>query len=640
MIERMVLLTKDNYSVVFNLEYDNPQQKAEKVFRYKNFISDRTYSEFWDEKEDAFNQGLLNPHYRMYSEFDAENTLFLEREVSPYSFYKKRENYRNNAESNTYNGSMAPLFNDIFYGLSSDDVPEYIKNLGFEINYQDEEYDVIYNPANQSYEIKGEYKKTATIDAFNRKITIYRNHYNYPSADRVKLNAVIARYLNEKRVFPDLTVSEFSDTLRSSREKSLFKMYVFEKEKEKNRLLTMHHEIKHLMNAMFFTSINLKNNPTRMSVEDCYKLCVENERSAYLAEIIHSVNDYLKKGDMNDFSMFDHEADWLVNELSQLPSDEERKKYVRHFPNLIKGEFEKFEKNHRADYEGSQFADNLQNMVEFIPLSGTEDFSGELYQKIRRQYFLYEIYNPDNGKTEPISLGQYFDQDDEVRINAEAQNSITIADGRLQKRQEDFKQKVSIGTYDLNLVPIARQMILHNSHQPHFICAEDLLNVSTNNNSDTKANEPSNQAGWSDLLEQYWQKQTGYVKIAKTNHQYLFMINDDMVQYTSPKAVNLSPNSQYETYTKLLAEPTNKNKVINFSQELTDQQALKLYVACVVSGRKMKGSVPTDLSRLDQLADIPAADLQKAKNHINRNNRRQQNTTQQNAAINRHYYSR
>ena len=639
MIERMILLTKDNYSVVFNLEYDNPQQKAGKVFKYKSFISDRTYGEFLDEKENAFNQGLLNPHYRMYSEFDSENTLFLEREVYPYNFYKKRENYQNNAESNTYNGAMAPLFNDIFYGLSSNDVPEYIKNLGFEINYQDEEYDVNYNSMNQSYQVQGEYKKTATIDAFNRKIIIYRNHYNYPSADKAKLNTLIARYLNEKHFQPELTVFEFSDKLSSPREKSLFEMYVFEKEKEKSRLLTMHHEIKHLMNAMFFASISLKNHPARMSIEDCYKLCVENERSAYLSQIIKSVNDYLKKGDMDDFSMFDHEADWLVDELSKLPNSEERKKYVRHFPNLIKGEFENFEKKHRADYEKNQFVSHLKNMVEFQPLSGEEDLSGELYQKIRRQYFLYEIYNPDSGKTEPISLERYFDQDDEIRINDAAQNSITIADGSLQKRKEDFEQKISCGTYDLKLVPIARQMILQNSHQPRFIYPEDLFNISMNNSCNS-TNEPSNQAGWSDQLEQYWQEKPGYTKIAKTNHQYLFMINDDMVQYTSPVAVNLSPNSQYETYTKLLAEPTNKNKVINFSQDLTEQQALKLYVACVVSGRQMKGSVPTGLSGIEKLTDIPAADLQKAKNYINHNNRGQQNTAQQSVAINRRHYSR
>ena len=35
MIEKMLLLTKDNYPIVFNLEYTKPEDKADKVFKYK-----------------------------------------------------------------------------------------------------------------------------------------------------------------------------------------------------------------------------------------------------------------------------------------------------------------------------------------------------------------------------------------------------------------------------------------------------------------------------------------------------------------------------------------------------------------------------------------------------------------------------
>lgn len=638
MIEKMLLLTKDNYPIVFNLEYTKPEDKADKVFKYKSYISDHTYNEVLNEKNLAYQQGYANPHYRMFSEYDEKNTAFLEYEVSPYSFYKQRNRYKNETENNTYNGHMEPLFKDVTYGLSSDDIPEYIKNLGFEISYHEEEYNVCYNTTTKEYEIKGDYKRTATIDAFNRKITIYRNHYKLDPPDKNKLNVLIDRYLNEKSRNPSLTAAVFSASL-SDRDKSLFEPYAFEKDKENNRLQTLHHEVKHLMNAMFYTSICLKNTPSRLSLEDCYKLCVEDERSAYLSQIIRSVNEYLKKGDMNDFSMFDSEADWLVDELTKLPSDAERKDYVRHFPNLIKGEFKNFAHKHHADYEKNQFSDNLQNMAWHLPVSGAEDASGELYQKIRRQYFLYEIYNPDSGKTEPVSLEQYIDQADEVEINQNAQNAITIADGVLQKRQADYKNDVNNGEIDARLIDVAKQMIISNAHQPRFIRPEDLLAVATYQSS-SATNEKDDKAGWSDELQKYWQKQDGYQPIAKTNQQYTFALKGDIVQYTSPQDVNLSPQSQYETFVKLLDEPTNKHKVINFAADLSLQQALRLYVACVAAGRKMKGNVPTDLSALNQLTDIPAADVKRAKNFAARTSNNQRQAQRQNRNMNVNFRGR
>ena len=58
---------------------------------------------------------------------------------------------------------------------------------------------------------------------------------------------------------------------------------------------------------------------------------------------------------------------------------------------------------------------------------------------------------------------------------------------------------------------------------------------------------------------------------------------------------------------QILAEPSNKNGVVNFMPNMNGEQALMLYAACLASGRKMKGNIPADLSGLDRLPGIDAA---------------------------------
>ena len=84
--------------------------------------------------------------------------------------------------------------------------------------------------------------------------------------------------------------------------------------------------------------------------------------------------------------------------------------------------------------------------------------------------------------------------------------------------------------------------------------------------------------------------------------------------------MNLNKDAEYNAYIKLLQEPSNKNKPIIFKDTLTKEQALKLYVACVVNKRQMKGNLPTDFTLLKNMKDIPAADLQKCLNVRQPNN--------------------
>ena len=70
----------------------------------------------------------------------------------------------------------------------------------------------------------------------------------------------------------------------------------------------------------------------------------------------------------------------------------------------------------------------------------------------------------------------------------------------------------------------------------------------------------------------------------------------------------------------MLEEPTNKCNPVNFLPSLTEEQKLLLYVACINSGRKTKGEIPTNLERIANMREIPQEERDKFAQIINRRN--------------------
>ena len=91
-----------------------------------------------------------------------------------------------------------------------------------------------------------------------------------------------------------------------------------------------------------------------------------------------------------------------------------------------------------------------------------------------------------------------------------------------------------------------------------------------------------------------------------------------MVRYTDVKNVAIGKDSSFDTYMKVVNAPTARGSAINFRPNLSEEQKLMLFAACVASGRKMKGNIPTDLSGLDRLQGIDAATMDKINRTLGR----------------------
>ena len=623
MRETVIFATKDNRPIAVNIEYTSPAEKSQKVFQCKSYFDNHNYSEYKTD-HDAFVAGTATANADIMQQVDVENSNFLKQEIAGYSYMKLRSDYINNLESNNnYPSSMPPLLPDVDYRFLDSEVPEEIKNLGFQLHPKDDEYEIVLNPSTGLYEIPHFSTYRAWVAVGTRSIQLVRNHFKMAPAIKRKMDSMIADYKRAKRSDSKLTPSLYASRISNAKDRSLFNIYADEYRYAAKRKYFLAHEFKHIKNKMFYDALYLDRGTKRPTVEDLYRLNVEDERSAYLSQVINSVNKYLMNGDLNDFSMFDGESQWLRQQLQALP-ESQRKSCATNLPNIVQGELDNFERVHRDKYDQDQFKAHLENSVDRAPMSVDEDTARELFFRIRKQFYKFAVYNPDTGRMEQKSLADYIDVAHEVAVRNQTQQDIIAAGKtRLDTRKQEYERKLRGGTINPSLVEPAKKVVRDNMHQPRFI-GTDNLNIETLDinvtphlpqapNGPTMPRPRHPNADWSIYLQQYWRVQEGYEEIVRSNDEYSFKIHNDQITYTDKNSLSVSMDSAYDTYMKILKEPSNRNTVINFMDTLSKQEALKLYVACVVQGREMKGNIPADLNGLENIQGIPAADIQRAR---------------------------
>ena len=621
MRETVLFATKDNRPIAVNIEYNSPADKSQKVFQCKSYFDAHSYSEYENDYRACSAPGG-SIYQAVMQQVDKENSDFLNQELTGYSYMKQRGNYVNNLQANNnYPASLAPLFPDVDYRFLDNEVPEEIRNLGFQLEPKDDEYEIIFNSSSGLYEVPHFSTYRAWVTVNSRSVKLVRNHFKMAPDIKRNLDIMIAAYQRKKQTDPSLTPIAFAATIGDAKDRSLFAIYANEHKFAGKRKYFLAHEFKHIKNKMFYDALYLDRGTKRPTVEDLYRLCVEDERSAYLSQVINSVNKYLINGNYDDFSMFDGESEWLQQKLQTMPTAQ-RKAYVTDLPKLVKGELKAFARSHQKKYDNDQFGAQLLNAIDKAPMSVEEDTARELFLRIRKQFYKFAVYNPDTGLMEQKSLADYIDSAHEVEISTQKQQDI-IATGqqKLQDRQQEYNDKLRNGHINPSLVEPAKKMLRDNIHQPRFIGTDNLNIECLDRNSQRQVPQGPNgpnlphhpNADWSLNLQQYWRLQDGYREEARTNDEYRFKIYNDEIVYTDKSTLSVSTDSAYATYVKILKEPSNRNNVINFLPSLSRSDALKLYVACVAQGHEMKGNVPTDLRGLENLQGIPAADVQRAR---------------------------
>ena len=629
--ESLLVKTKDNYVIVLSISYSDESEKRRLVKQCEQYCQSVDYYDF--------NSGYLAD---ANIDYDGVNTDFLHDEITGYHYKKHPEKFVNEIQNNNYPARVnKPNVLHFDYRIPDKKFPALMKNISYHVKPDDKIYKVVYNKKENSYEAKGFKIKTAEVNYSKKELTIIRNHFEFEAKDYEKLQKLLADYNNQRKNNPRLLLSDYENSITDYRDAALFHFYRINYNDVIHLLSLLEHEIKHVKNKVFMDGLSLREDYKRLSVDNMYRISVENERSAYLQQLVFCINEYLKKGNYDDFSMFDGESRGCAKHLKNLATKEERIAYATNWPVLVDKMMDQFKRVHQAYYDENQFENNVLNMVETAPLTVSEEVNGETFKKLRSLYYNFLVYNPATGRDEYVNLSKYILRNKEVSISDEIRAKIiTPAEKELKKRQTKFSKYKTNAEINVGLVSPAKKLMRGTLKSQTVINEIDGMSVGrlfddektpeislseSNNNPTQKKNEY--EVSWNDDLEKYWSKVGRYRKIVKNEKEYIFKIKNAKISYRDKNHVNVTSNADFELYVKLLKEPNIKNNTIEFASTLSKEQALMLYVACVNYGRKMSGCVPKDLSGINKLKGVPSAELNKF------NHRTGNNSTQQSAQI-------
>ncbi len=644
--ESLLVKTKDNHVIVFSIEYSNAAEKMRITTQCQNTCKDKTFSE-------CYSSGSVVAN----ADIDYKNTEFLQKEISGYHFRKEPAEYRN--DLNTANMPPCPADTIQFdYTVPDNSVPEVFKNIGGKITKKDLTFSV--ELVDGEYKINDYVNTTAAFYGSENKIEIVRKQFSFPPEAYNKLQGMIAQFDAAKAADPSLDISVFAARNFTDKESSsLFKIYADEYTRIQNHDKILSHEMKHLKNKIFYDGLSIKNDVKRLSVEDCYCLSVENERSAYLEQLVNGINKYLKSGNYNNYSMFDEFSGDYAQRLKNCASDEERIAMATNMNAIVDYAIKKFNAAHKESYDNGQFVENTRDMAKQQPVTAPEDTDRAWFKKIRSMYYNFEIYNPQTGRMEHRNLVQYIKPELEVSAEnyvIEAENGSNEADrtvdivgtiinpakDALQEKINNISDDAAQGKINTSLVGMARALMRDSVNQSAFLNEIDNFRIaSLYDNSDNydpnlppQPEIPSDHADWSDDLQRYWQQVDGYHEIAKNNLEYRFAVNNTTISYKNRHEAEISDNAGYDLYVKMLAEPTNKARKVEFMDTLSEEQALTLYVACINSGRVPTGKVPTDLSKIERMSSIPEAAKQTFRQRMSQSQPQHQANRTQNSRQN------
>jgi len=610
--EQLLVKTQDEHVVVCTINYNDAAEKARITQQCEQFFARTNLN--------GFNTGNLNVNG---AQVDLDNTDFINREIPGYRYRKQPNEFNNGLQTNNYPANVRQSNTLHFDNSLADSMfPAVIRNIGYKIEPVDKIYNVVLNPVTNEYEVPGKENTSATVYKENKRMEIVRNHFKFPPAEYARLQGMIVQFEQARQANPKIDILEYADNKYPNRkEHSLFNIYAQEYLSLRHIDKTIGHECDHIIDGVFYDGLGLKDDCKRMTVENCYKVAVDLERKAYFGQLIRSLNTYLQNGDLSDYTMFDNESRPFAERLNALPDDAARRAYATDYPLLMREMFAQFDQYHKAEYDANQFPAYVDSVVKKLPLSVPEETNDEQYLRLRRLYYQFDVYNPTSGRMERVNLADNITPDMEVNIPQQVQTAvIDVQKSNLQNYLTDFTQKKNSGQINVGLVAPAKAMLRQNLQSAEYVNEINNLRVADLlEEPQANPNIPNNNAGWSDNLQQYWSQINGYQEIAKNNLEYSFKINDASLRYTKENQVEISSNADFALYVKLLQEPSNANKPVEFLNTLTQEQALTLYIACVNYGRQPVGNIPQDLSGIANLQGIPPAELNRFRHRMNGN---------------------
>lgn len=399
----------------------------------------------------------IRENHRSFPEVDYFNSAMLDVEVPSRSVNFSNLQYSSNLNKELPCNLDTPNIKHINHSqlIQDDEVPNIIKNLGLSLRKENVYTHMEWNEKEQDVILRDENGEETSFSnlgiANDSEIVLYDEILCLSNKDYKTINSIISAINNKATSETSASILKklpIGDIL-------LYAKYTKYKNNCLSRKKVIFHELKHIKSQLLVENRELKPNSKRLSVEDIYRINVEDERSAYLEETMSSISQYLQKGKYEDFSMFTKEDSWLVKTLKQQSPQNIEEKLCDY--NYIVNETLKNWDNDYASKYHAPMIEHCTYQARSCPLSKEEDKNRSEFFLQRSIMYSTQVFNPKTKKHEIKDLSKFIKNDIEID-NKVVEDIINPCKKIIKNRKKDRNDSKDIGEVDEAIIVEARDM--------------------------------------------------------------------------------------------------------------------------------------------------------------------------------------
>lgn len=165
------------------------------------------------------------------------------------------------------------------------------------------------------------------------------------------------------------------------------------------------HELKHIKNEALFNDAIMSQRDITLSAMDFYKIAIDNEISAKLAEVFKAIEIFQRKSNPTDISMFGA-VPWMLSYMKNIPA-QSRYAASMNLREIVSKTCEYWNKVFLDAYN-PQFMFNTDVHLNQLALDNISDTPNDAnYAHIRSLFYNFSIYNPATGNYINMDLSDY-----------------------------------------------------------------------------------------------------------------------------------------------------------------------------------------------------------------------------------------
>ena len=493
------------------------------------------------------------------------------------------------------------------YTISDKEIPADLQNAGIVIKRNVEFYELKYDEKNKKAywaDENGNKKrfKNTRAECDKGEITIFDSVL---VLDKEMADIIKNIEASLKKIYKREDIKKFFDNL-PEKEKTIYSEYRYRRDHFQSgnqKHFTLAHELKHIRNKEA-----LKQKAPHLSLESRLKLMEHDEKSAHIEEALRAIEEFYKKD--RNLKVFPQKCDWLVQELKKLKKDEQDK-LLQDLGHIINGVSQNWDNEYRKGYrqKGDQFNKQIQDIAYDVPLDELKN-SDEDYKTMLSEYYRFEVYNPQTGKTESKDLSSLLEKDVEI-TDEQRKDYLNLAEKTASARQKRFK---TTGLSDENI------SALYNGTLPAVFETKETQVVTENAPEPIKNEDKS----FKDAYRTYYRniakrEKSKYIEDKKAENFSAALVRENgdrlEINASADNHVSLGAKDQkkniklpdYKDFDDLVKLFKSQGKIISFGNIRTPEYKARLMLACIKAKadvenmpdfEKMEGIDPETLKRL------------------------------------------